>query len=154
MTHSGAYSTGLTADGTDLTRTDRRILARVTAGLFDGLEVRGTDTTVPGLAGQIPRNRLGHQRIIVAEGMVMGAGADEAAQRADFLALRQTIFALMRGDQDPYVIVHTNEDGSTYTIEARPLRVEWGEDGIPSYRTMLLYWLAVEVDWTFEAVGS
>ena len=154
MSHSPAIATGLTVDGADWTRTDLGILARVTDGLFDGLEVRGRDTVVPALVGQIPRLRLGDTRVIKAEGMVMGVGVDEAAQRAALLATRIAIDALMRPDQDPYDLVVTNEDGSTATIEARPLRVEWGSDRLPSFREFTAYWRSVVPDWTFDGGGS
>jgi hypothetical protein len=161
MTHLGVYSTGLTVDGVDWTRTDLRILARVTTGLHDGLEVRGVDYTIPGTAGQVPFGRMANQLTITAEGLVMGQGADEAAQRADFLATRRTIYDLMRGDRDPYTLEVTLEDGSTATIDARPLRVEWGPEVIPTYREFIAYWLAVgdatgsvSPEWTFSEDGS
>jgi hypothetical protein len=161
VTHSGVYSTGLTVAGDDWTRTDGRIFARVTSGLYDGLEVRGVDYTIPGTAGQVPFGRLAHQRMIAAEGMVMGAGADESAQRADFMVLCRALGDTMRGDHDPYTIVVTLEDGSTATISARPLRIEWGPDDLPTYREFLAYWLAVgdasaptAPDWVFSGDGS
>lgn len=164
MPHSPGWSTGLTVDGDDWTSTDLRILARIVSGLHDSLEVRGVDYTVPGAAGQVPFPRLAHQRMISAEGMIMGAGADEAAQRADHLALRRQLDATMRGDRAPYTLVHTAEDGATTaTIEARPLRIEWGPDTIPAYREFIAYWLAVGdptadppvgPDWVWSDEGS
>lgn len=156
MVQSVAFSTGATVDGDDWTRTDLKIVGRFTAGIFDGLEVRGQDATIPSSAGQVPLNRKAHQRIIRYEGMVMGSGSTEAAQRADFLASRIAIDGKMRGDQDPYTLTVTLEDGSTATIEARPLRVEWGPDNLPTYVEFIAYWLAVgdasaatPPDWTF-----
>lgn len=150
MSHSAALATGLSVDSADWTRTDLRILARVTSGLFDGLEVRGRDSTVPGLVGQVPRLRLGHQRIIVAQGIVNGTGTDEADGRADLLATRAAMDVLMSPDQDPYDLIVTMEDGSTATISARPQRIEWGPDDIPAFREFTAYWLSVAPHWTFE----
>lgn len=121
---------------------------RITQGRHDSLTVRGTDTVVPSLAGQIPRLRVADSRIIVGQGFVQGAGSTEADQRADFLGIRQAIDALMRGDQVRYVLEQTDEDGSVWTITVQPLRVEWDQnDAIPSRRDLACYWLSVDPDW-------
>lgn len=157
MSHSVAFSTAAVVDGDDWTREDLKIVGRFTAGIFDGLEVRGQDATIPSSPGQVPLNRKAHQRVIRYEGMVMGAGAAEADQRADFLASRIAIAGKMRGDLDPYTLEAVLEDGSSATIEARPLRVEWGPDNLPSYIEFIAYWLAVgdasaatAPDWDFS----
>lgn len=155
MSPSAAYSTSLVVDGDDWTRSDFRILMRVTHGLWDGLEVRGTDTTVPSRPGQIARSRVANSRIIPAEGSVNGEGADEAEQRADFLALRQYIDSKMRGDLPRYEIEVTLEDGSTASIMVQPLRVEWINDQIPSRSDLVTYWLATDPpDWTITPAVS
>lgn len=151
MTHSGAWASGLTADGTDLTRADGRILLRVMSGLGEVWEVRGVDTVIPHLAGQVARNRRRNTLTIVAEGMVAGAGANEDAQRTDLASLRQTIRALMDPTQDPYTLEATDEGGTVWTIEARPINVVWGPDDIPSYRgAVSCEWRAIGADWTPE----
>lgn len=154
MTHSPAYPTGLTVDSIDLTRTDLRIMFRiVSGGPEDVWETRGDDTVIPTSHGRFPRNRQRDELVIVAEGYVQGDGIDEAAQRSDFLGIRLDIRALMEPTQDPYTLVHTDETGSEWTIEARPLNVLWSkDDGIPARRGASLEWLAVEDDW--QASGS
>lgn len=154
MSHSPALVTGLTVDGVDLTRTDLSILFRIVSGGPESVwETRGDDTTVPTAPGQVPRSRQRHRLVIIAEGVVMGVGADEAAQRVDFANSRQAIRDLMDPTQAPYTLVHTDEAGSTWTITARPVNVVWSaNDRIGTYREGSLEWLAVGADW--EAGGS
>lgn len=143
MSHSPVHPTGLTVDGADWTNTDGRIWARLTKGFHDGLGVRGQDVTIRGLPGQTPMDRKAHERLIEAAGMVMGVGVDEAAQREDFRDTRTAMAAKMRGDEDPYLLVYTDEAGDAWQIWARPLRIEWGGPEIPTYREFVAYWLAV-----------
>ena len=154
MTHSATRPTGLTANGVDLTRTDLKISFRiVSGGPEDVWETRGEDTVIPTSHGQFPRNRKRDHLVITAEGFVQGAGADEAAQRADFLATRLAIKALMEPTQAPYTLVHTDETGGEWTISARPENVAWEtDDTLPSKREGSCQWRAVEDDW--QAGGS
>jgi len=146
---NGLWSTSLVADGVDLTRTDRRLLFRVTRGLDEVPEVRGSDTIVPSLNGRIPRSRRLDRMVIEAAGYVMGAGATEALQRSDYRALMETLRDLMNPVQDPYDIVVTVEDGTTRTITARPQNlVTDSDDGIPQFRRVSLQWESVDAaDW-------
>ncbi len=149
-----AYPTSLVANSVDLTRSDGRILMRVTRGLNEIPEVRGEDTIIPSAAGRVARDRVADRMVIEAEGMVMGSGADEDAQRADFRSLVADIRALMYPTQAPYELVVTLEDGvSTVAITARPINVVWGDDDIPSYRKLSCQWESVDAsDWV--ALGS
>lgn len=150
MTHA-ALPLGLVAGGVDLTRSDGRLLFQPTRGLNDVPEVRGIDTIVPGLPGRVPRDRVLDRLVVEAEGMVIGAGSTESAQRTDFRALVDDIRALMDPTQSPYDIVITVEDGSSRTITARPVNVVWGPADLPSYRTASLQWEGVDAtDWTFD----
>ncbi len=146
--HSGVWSTGLTANSTDLTSTDGRLLFRITRGLNELPEVRGEDTIIPSLSGRVPRNRVNDRLIIEAEGYVMGSGVTESLQRADLRDLIDILRALMDPTQAPYAIEATVEDGSTRTIQARPVNIVWGPDDIPSYRTASLQWESVAPVWT------
>jgi hypothetical protein len=116
-------------------------------GPIDVWSVRGRDTVIPGAHGQVPRNRKRDRLVIVAEGWIMGAGANEAAQRADIVATEAIIRGLMEPTQDLYTLVHTDEAGAEWSIEVRPVNVLWGDDRIPTYRTVSLEWLAVGADW-------
>lgn len=147
MPHIG-FPTSLVADSVDLTRSDGRILGRVVRGLNEIPEVRGKDTIIPSKPGRTPRNRKLDRLMVEWEGMVMGAGADEDAQREDFRDLVDDIRALMDPTSDPYELVVTVEDGTTRSITARPVNVVWGPDDIPSYRTASLQWEAIDAaDW-------
>lgn len=151
MSHSGV-ATAITADGVDLTRSDGKIIFRITRGLDEVPEVRGTDTIVPSLQGRIPRDRRLDRLIIEAEGMVMGTGADESAQRADFVSSMEAIRDVMNPVQDPYVLSITREDGTTRTIMARPQNIVWEDDFIPTYREGTLQWESVDgADWGVSA---
>lgn len=152
MTHSAAYATGLMANGTDLTRTDLRILMRVTSGLGEVWEVRGRDTIIPSAHGQTARNRKRNRLVIVAEGMIQGDGATRDLQEIDFVTLQDIIRDLMDPTQSPYTLEVTREDGSQVSITARPINVMWGDDDIPTYRTLSCEWLAIGADWV--ASGS
>lgn len=149
MPHVG-YPTSLVANGVDLTRSDGRILGRVTRGLIESPDVRGRDTVVPALAGRVPRNRIADRLVIEWTGHVMGAGDDEQEQREDFRDLIDSIRALMDPTSDPYELVVTMEDSSTRTITARPTPngIVPGDDDIPSYRLLSLQWESVDAaDW-------
>src|SRR3954471_1914411 len=86
-----------TYDGTALVQVQGgqvRKNLRITSGLYNGLQVRGTDWTIPSMAGQIPLTRVGHQRIIEIEGWLFGAGSTESAMRDDMVDLLHDIEAL------------------------------------------------------------
>lgn len=148
MVANAALATSIVANGVDLTRSDGRLLFYVTRGIDDVPEVRGQDVIVPGLGGRIPMNRRLDRLIVEAHGMVMGAGADETAQRVDFRSLIESLRDLMNPSSDPYNVVITVEDGSTRTITARPLNIVWSDIMIPTYREGSLQWESVDfADW-------
>jgi hypothetical protein len=147
MAHPG-YVTSIVVDSVDLTRSDGRLLFRITRGLNEVPEVRGQDVVVPGRSGRIARNRKLDRLPIEATGMVMASGASESLRLADFRSLVETLRDLMNPVQDPYEIVATVEDGTTRTITARPQNIVWGDDTIPGYQTASLAWESVDAaDW-------
>lgn len=126
-----------------------RLALRVTHGLYDGLTVRGIDNTIPSLAGQVPRIRVAHQRIIEIEGWGAGTGANETAQRADMVDLLDELAALFDPTKMPQTLTVTRMDGSSVSIEARPMDDLIIEDiGIPAYRNISVSLLSVDPDWT------
>jgi hypothetical protein len=148
MTHSAASATGLTANSVDLTRTDLKIMMRVThGGPFDVWSTRGRDTIIPGAHGQVARNRKRDRLIIIAEGFIMGDGANEAAQRADIVATYASLHTLMEPTQAPYTLVYTDEAGGEWEIEARPVNILYSPDNLPTYREASAEWLAIDTDW-------
>lgn len=148
MTHNAAVPTGILANGTDLTRTDGRIIFRITRGLDDVPEVRGEDVVIPRAPGRFATNRRMDRLIIEAEGFVMGTGLDESTQRSDFRTSIEILRDVMNPTHDPYNLVVTVEDGSTRTITARPMNIVWGDDDIPTFREGTLQWESVDAsDW-------
>ena len=127
-----------------------RICLWLVSGLHSGLSVRGTDTTVPALAGRIARNRVADRRLLEVEGFVQGVGANEALRRSDFETAMQEVSALF----DPTLAAGTLEvllqDGSTASIAARtlPETIE-GPPEIPSRRAVSFRLEALDPDWTF-----
>ena len=151
MPHN-ALAISIVADGVDLTRSDGKLLFRITRGINEVPEVRGVDTVVPSLNGRIPRDRRLDRLVVEATGLVIGAGATEALQRTDFRALMETLRDLMNPVQDPYDIAVTVEDGTTRTITARPQNLVAGDDDLPSYREVSLQWESVDAaDWGVSA---
>jgi hypothetical protein len=145
---SGAFSmTELTFKSASLMRSNMTVLLRIVRGLGEVMSVRGEDTIIPNARGRTPRNRMRDRLAIELRGMVMGTGSDEAAQRASFVDLRQELRELFNPDDPPGQLVVTLEDGTTQSIDARAVNLLWGDDDIPTYRTLSVELEAVE-DWS------
>jgi hypothetical protein len=74
---------GLTYASTDIQEADLGIFFVITQGLNEAPEVRGRDFIVPGMDGQVARNRRSDHLDILLAGNVRGNGVDEEAQRSD-----------------------------------------------------------------------
>lgn len=139
-------------DGTNLIQSSGgliRLCLRITHGLYDGLQARGTDSTIPSAAGQVARSRVAHQRIIELEGWAAGTGASETAQRADMVDLLDELAALFDPTKMPQTLSVTRMDGSVMTTQARPMDDLIITDiGIPAYRKVAVSLLCVEPGWT------
>lgn len=115
----------------------------------DTLQVRGTDNTIPSLAGQVPRIRVAHQRILEVEGLAFGCGVGETAQRADMVDLDDELRALFDPTKMPQTLVKTRMDGSVVELEARPLDdLIISDQGIPAQRFVSVSLLSVAPNWT------
>lgn len=127
-----------------------RLSLRIVHGLDDGLQVRGTDNTIPSLDGQVPRIRVAHQRIIEIEGYAFGTGANETAQRNDMVDLLDELAALFDPTKMPQTLTVTRMDGSTRSIEARPLDDLIVTDvvSVPACRAIAVSLLSVDPNWT------
>jgi hypothetical protein len=139
--------TELTYKGTSLMRSNNTVLLRIVRGIGEVMSVRGRDTVIPGATGMTPRNRVKHDLVIELRGMVMGTGADEAAQRASLVTLRAEMRTLFDPSAAPGTLVATLENGSTQDITARAINLMWGDDRISTYRELSVELLAVE-DWS------
>lgn len=114
----------------------------LTYGIWGGLEVRGEDVVVPGLAGRYPRNRVKDRRVIVLHGYVLATS--EANYKTTMDAL-ETVFdpSLVAGNlvvNSPYLI-----SSGTKTISARY---------VSDTRNDLVSGLVTEFDVTMECIAT
>jgi hypothetical protein len=141
----------MTYRGVDLQPADLHFFFELQIGLNELSEVRGEDTLIPDAIGMQPRNRRATRRYIELEGFVAGAGADEAAQRANFRDTMDTLQDLFDNTLQPGVLSLLTEDGSTRTINARTLNILPGTEGIPSYRSLNIAMESVDPDWSVQS---
>jgi hypothetical protein len=149
---SEVVTNGISYRGTSCVTTasgQLRICLRLTRGLHSGLDVRGRDTVVPGLAGRVPRNRVKDRRLLEIEGEVMGVGSTEAARLADFESAMATLAGLFDPSLAAGALVVMLQGGGTATISARtlPETIE-GDDGLPGYRRVSYRLEATSPDWS------
>ena len=138
--------------GTDLQTDPIGWLFEIKRGLNEPAEVRGIDLVISHLAGQVSGSREGHRRLIELRGPVMGQGADEATQRADFADMRETLRALF----DPKVtrvLTATLENGATATINAKTLNAAWIEV-TPTWFNVSIELESLDPDWVITPAGS
>jgi len=148
---------GLTYDAQDIQNFGAGRFFEITLGLNEAPEARGKDSLVPGLDGQVPRNRRPHKLDILLKGMVWGRPAEpattaeyRAAYRVNARAIR-TLFYPSRAEAD---LVATLEDGSTWTIAARPNGSPiWVEDVPSEHASVSVAMYSVAPDWTIDEPG-
>ena len=147
---------GLAYDATDLQESSLDIFLTITYGLNESYEVRGKDVLVPGADGMVPRPRRPHSHKILLAGHVRGSGADQAAQRADYRTNMRTLRTVFDPARSPADLVAELEDGSTWTITARPVSPGiLAAERIPSeWADVSIELLSVAPDWTVEEAGS
>lgn len=133
--------------GEDLQRSDLRIHLDIVSGLNDGLEVRGTDTVVPGLAGQVPRDRKANVRHIVLAGWIQGTGTTEVERQADYQSSCDLLEATFSLVADPDTLQGTARDGSSRSIEARPTNLVWDDEPAMGVCHITVMLDSVEPDW-------
>ena len=114
---------GVTYSGTDVQLADFSIFLEITQGLNETPQVRGSDITVPALAGRITGNRVNDIVPIVLEGWV---GADPAqlttaTARTSCQAKRTTVRTLFASNRARANLVATMPSGAIWTISARPM---------------------------------
>lgn len=135
----------LTGGGINLRRSDNSVFFWIARGWLDEpAEVRGEDTTVPGLEGQIVRDRKRHKRTIELRGQIRGTGASEQMAAAAHLALAvelEPIFfdltaapwALVAGDGYRGLAA-----GQTATINVRTVNVTPDARGLAYAKTYVI----------------
>jgi hypothetical protein len=134
--------------GTALETASLSLYLEVTYGLNEQPDVRGKDSVVPHLAGQIPRNRMAHDRRILLTGWVAGDGATDALAKASFQDTFDTLSVLFASDRDVANLVVTAPDATTRTISARPLNIVVKEIVPSQFAEVTVELLSVAPHWT------
>lgn len=149
MTNAAAVI-GLTFNSHDLQEVGLGIFLEIMSGLHDGLEVRGTDTVVPGAAGRISRNRVRDRRVVQLRGFVTGnAGSSgESGDRSSFRDKWQTLEGWFPLDGSPANLVASLEDGSTATLSCRTTQLVAGDQPVPSFQLVTIQLESVSPNWS------
>ena len=144
----------LSYDGSDLQSSDLQIFLQIVHGLNESPSVRGTDYVVPARAGRVEANRVNDVLPIVLEGHVRADPSDAttSGSRSSFRTNVTALRTLFRNDRARADLVATLEDGTVWSISARPMNTIWAEPVISEFAT-----LSVELegygDWA-EVIGS
>lgn len=134
-----------TYDGTSVQRADNSVWLDVKEGLFEHYKVRGKDTTIPGAAGKIPRNRVADELRIVLKGWIRGSSW------SNYWTLVKEMKTLFDPARSPATLSVPLDDGTTATIDARPLNlIPAGDEAIGATREWSVELVAVDPpEWTF-----
>lgn len=151
---SGAATVGLFYAATDLQTSDLQVFLQIVHGLNESPSVRGTDVVVPARAGRVEANRINDVVAIVLEGFVRADPAETTTSgaRASFRENVKAIRTLFRPDRARATLLAVLEDGTQWSIEARPLNIVSSEP-VPSEFATVSIELEGSGDWA-EVVGS
>lgn len=121
----------LTYRSVELNRCDEgTIVLDVVDGFDSEAEVRGTDTVVPGRAGQTRRNRVKHRRVVQLAGIVKGVGADQEEREASYRDLVDELHAIFDPSLNPGALVihapYLIPSGTATLSGTRYLNAIWG----------------------------
>ena len=112
---------GLSYDSETLTRADLRWWGQIVSGLHDGLETRGSETTIPKSPGVIARTRRRHMRHVVLSILIQGDWAmGLEAARADARNAQLELEELFDPTRSAADLVATLENGELATLLCRP----------------------------------
>lgn len=116
---------GLTFDGTNVMDWPTGIFLDVAVGIGETPAVRGEDTTVPGLAGRVPGNRVVDVLGLELRGCVRAADSETvpADMVASYITNLLAVRNLFRSSRQPADLVATLRNGTVLTISARPLNL-------------------------------
>lgn len=117
----------LTYDAVDLQVADLSIFFQILNGLNEPPRVRGTDSVVPSLGGRVEGLRVNDVLSIELVGIVQADAAedDPSAQRISFRTNAKFVRTLFLPNRDRADLVAGLEDGTTWTVSARPLNAIW-----------------------------
>jgi hypothetical protein len=130
---SSAAVVGLRYDSVDLQTDDLQIFLEIHTGLNEPPSVRGGDYVVPARAGRVEANRINDVLPIELVGMVNADPAitDLGDARSSYRANATALRALFHPNRSRATLEADLEDGSTITIEARPLPTHiWNEGAV------------------------
>lgn len=105
---------------TDLQDFFRVWLELKAGGPDEAPEISGSDDPLVGADGQYTRPRRKRRLVILLEGFVAGEGADEDEMRSDTAIARQQLYSLFDVGAGIGTLSVDTEDGTTWTIPARP----------------------------------
>lgn len=150
MPNAIAYTlANLTYAGTDLQRLDLSVHLECSVGLDEIAEYRGNDTIVPALAGRI--SRLGMPDVLPIElaGIVQARPAGASDSGATFREVAEELKALFVPGGAPQVLTGLGPDGSTYTINAKPISnpLRWGPQDVPGFRELTVILQSLDPLW-------
>lgn len=147
---------GLTYDGEDIQDLNGLFL-QIVSGLYDGLDVRGQDVTIPYLAGQVARARRRHTRRIMLKGFVRGAdptATTEQDRQMDYSVKARDVETLFDPARLPADLEVTFPDTSRAIIACRPLNVIPTPQVIEEFTSLDIELLSVSPDWEFFGIGA
>lgn len=151
---TAAATVGLFYDATDLQTSDLQVFLQIVRGLNETPSVRGVDYVVPALAGRVEANRVNDVLSIVLEGFVRGDPSETTTTnaRSSFRDNMQAIRTLFDPTRARATLLAVLEDGSQWSISARPLNIVSSEP-VPSEFATVSIELEGSGDWA-EVVGS
>jgi hypothetical protein len=141
---------GLTYDSVDLQASDLQVFLEITHGLNETPSVRGVDVVVPGLAGRIEGNRINDVLVITLEGLIRADPSETtpAGARASYRDNVQTMRELFAPARLRAELVATLEDGTSISINARPMPGMIWSEPIKSEIAQVSVELEAYGDWT------
>lgn len=147
----------LTCDGTVVMRDDGLFLS-LKKGLGEIPYVRGSDQIVPGLAGRIPRSRIGDRMALELEGLVRGIPDEADNDPSEPVAYYDLVLEcrnLFDPTKEPWILSCLLPDGSTASINVRVVPPLLWEELIPGRLARLNVALeSVDPTWDIAASGS
>jgi hypothetical protein len=144
----------LTFGGADVQKSDISLHLDIQSGLNDGLEVRGTDSLVPGLDGMIARDRKRSVRHIVLSGLIQGTGSTESLRQGSYQNLCDYVEETFQLDGSPAVLVGQARDGTWRHITARTTNIVWDDEPVFGVGDVSVFLDSVDPDWDTTGGGS
>ncbi len=116
---------GLTYDGEDLQLPDFTLFLTIIKGLNETPAQRGEDIVIPRRAGRTEGNRINDILSIVLAGQATGGPTtdDRPTNQSEYRTMMLYVRTLFRSNRERAALVALLENGSTATIQARPMNI-------------------------------